>query len=61
MFAFDPGDETREKEVTIMEWTSFLWISGVYWALCLIYILAQVSAIGERPEIEVRGELPQPA
>jgi len=44
-----------------MEWTSFLWISGVYWALCLIYILAQVSAIGERPEIEVRGELPQPA
>jgi hypothetical protein len=42
-----------------MEWTTFLWASGVYWVLCLIYVVLQVDAIGEKPEIEVPVELPQ--
>jgi hypothetical protein len=50
-----------EKEVNIMTWTIFLWISGVYWVLCLIYMILQINAIGKRPEIEMGGELPQTA
>lgn len=44
-----------------MEWTVFLWISGVYWVLCLIYVILQVHAIGEMPEVKAREGLPQPA
>ena len=44
-----------------MEWTTFFWISGVYWGLYLIYILLQVDSIGETRGIDVGRELPQPA
>ena len=44
-----------------MEWTTFFWISGVYWGLYLIYIFIQVDSFGEQREVNLGGELPQPA